>query len=175
MVSARSLSYIRFLEFVFLPITSRADMHAQRQEDWERVVDASKNKLNLPALTLRVHVSDYTVYRNVPDCRRHMTKDDLHGVVSAYAQLLKPLWQLRERGLCRLFAHLAHPMSWMPQRINGSPEKRARMENYRIYMEQAIERAVMGKDYESKVAGKASVKKSEWEWEIQLRACMGWQ
>lgn len=84
---------------------------------------------------------------HVADFRKTLTKEQGMAIIKMYARTLGPLSKLRENRLGRFFVRLAWPFAHTQFGL-GNPTS-AREQS--AYLQQRIERLVMGDDYDSTV------------------------
>jgi hypothetical protein len=163
-VPTHCLAYLRFLELVFPPYLAqtwpRGDHHPVLQ-DWRATIDWLLDKVNAPALTLRLAGAEAP----------HGTPDEYHQVVplsdggdiaTAHLHLARPLKALGGVGLARFFVCLPFPWECTmgPDRRR---EMRPRIEAKQKQLKASLERMVMGDRYESQYAdGKEEPGSSFW-------------
>ncbi|KAK3297374.1 uncharacterized protein B0H64DRAFT_392025 [Chaetomium fimeti] len=143
-----ALAHLRFLDLMFPPYRPGSWPEKQHpvMQDWWATVDWLRGKIDPPALTLRLAVSQGT--RDTPSpYYRSITKRDVETLVEAYLHLSQPLAALGNDGLARFYARL--PVPWectddsvaryrSPDDVHGDDTVKERVERY-----------VMGDRYES--------------------------
>ena len=159
-VPSDAFQFLRFPEIVFPPFGDQEPYaycppYSPQWNDLIRTLDTVKDKLDLPRLTMRVYFApwvpeDYTSFG--PG-----TEDKIRGQSDAakqcYLDIAAPFKRLE--GLQRFFAHLPDPVKW------GKGE-----DDYKVWTLESLERKaetlVMGDDYDSEAAGKATLTPSSW-------------
>ncbi|KAL2196813.1 hypothetical protein P885DRAFT_60823 [Corynascus similis CBS 632.67] len=170
----QSLGYIRFLELVFSPFNHQnllKDGHPALQ-DWKETVQWVKDKLNIPALTLRLVVAGHpNPYVGTPSGGFEMTRAEGKEVLATYSRILYPLQLLSPdtgKGLARFYAKLPWPMKWSHWIHHRLGEEEEAVQELIDSKEQELkERAelfVMGQRYERVSAAAAEPEMSVWWW-----------
>lgn len=164
-VPLRCLGYLRFLELVFPPYTpgSWPKQDDPVLRDWHDTVDWVRDKINAPALTLRV-VAKYHSDQGATD-GTWLTSAEAKEIMEAYFRILKPLGRLaRDDGLARFGADLTWPweriesMSW---RLYVD-DTRAWLTTRERWLKERAERAVLGVRYECQRSRIIEPREGEW-------------
>ncbi|KAE9379509.1 hypothetical protein N431DRAFT_478510 [Stipitochalara longipes BDJ] len=148
-VPSQALPLLRSLEIVFPPFyDDYLRPHETAYQDWLQTIEHVSGLLNLPMLTLRVYMADYILHGEpVADFRKTLTKAQGITIIKMYARTLGPLSKLRENGLGRFFARLAWPFAHTRFALSNPTSTREQS----AYLQQQIEKLVMGHDYDSTV------------------------
>jgi hypothetical protein len=169
-VPRHCLGHIRFLELAFSPfshITRPRDDHPALR-DWDETLDWAKDKLNLPALTLRLIVAGNRDVRHT-DAEK-MTRAEGKEVLATYNRILAPLQSLNpasEDGLARFYAELAWPLQWtwwVQQKLEVSEMAWGWLEAKGGELKRRAEKGVLGARYEGVAAAGAEPQRSVWTW-----------
>ncbi|KAH6649300.1 hypothetical protein F5144DRAFT_624540 [Chaetomium tenue] len=166
-VPASALAYLRFLELVFPPYPPAAwpgpDHPVMR--DWIATVGWIGDKLNPPALTLRVMGTDES--NGTPDRAGGATAEEAATQLRAYRALLRPLQRLAEPpGLARFYAHFQYPWDTAPWdlALYQAPGPWYDPLFHKRDLKERLERYVMGARYESLYAdGREEPGPSDWD------------
>ncbi|EAQ83070.1 predicted protein [Chaetomium globosum CBS 148.51] len=114
-VPADCLGYLRFLELVFPPYNHECwphDGHPALQ-DWIDTLDWVEDKINTPAITLRLTMAGLRGWSPAyPDGREELTQAQGDAVLAGYDRILRPLARLGKHGLTRFYADFAWPWKW---------------------------------------------------------------
>ncbi|KAL2185620.1 hypothetical protein L209DRAFT_691292 [Thermothelomyces heterothallicus CBS 203.75] len=162
-IPPRCIAYLRFLELVFpfyrhgtWPQTDHPAM-----EDWRDTVAWLRDKINGPALTTRLFVTEQDEIR--PPGLPH-TVAERDKVYRAYMSILQPLRQLTEgaNGLAGFYTNLhVYPQRWI-ENVSGTRAGKMWEREHKALKEKA-ERYVMGDRYDSLYAnGREEPKLSVW-------------
>jgi hypothetical protein len=137
-------------------------------KDWLQTILYIRDRLNLPALTLRVYFADEIFAPQDSEFRRLITVEQGKAVFQSYARTLRPLGKLREKGLDRYFVHLTLPFE--RKRDGGWDESRKRpaVTTQETGLRRWGERMVMGVGYDSTALQRKEDGWSQWEWETWL-------
>lgn len=164
---ASFLGYLSFLEIVFAPFDQYSPLEDPAFHDWKQTIESVKGLLNLPRLTLRVYIADYEWVTEVTKFRLGMTEEQGRALKMANETILIPLraWG-GPQGLRRFLAYIPSPWGWKLRRRKPRPSVIPErlptvLSEYPTGVE-AVERMVMGPDYDSMAMGKDDVKWSEW-------------
>ncbi|KAI3400649.1 hypothetical protein diail_2361 [Diaporthe ilicicola] len=152
-VPTSCLSQLRFLEFVFPPLSHDSwprDEHPAIQ-DWADTIEWLRPLINAPGLTIRLVMADASEW-SPPEDREDMTKAQGDAVLTAYARILGPLARLGDDHLGRFHAQFAWPWSWTPRaqdRLRHNLEEGLSwLRAKEAVLNERAERLVMGKRYE---------------------------
>ena len=158
------LSRLKFLEIVFPPLDEEyISPRGLALHDWDNTVNNSKDKLDLPNLTLRVYFADFYTISYTTPLRRQLTRTEgIDKVVKAYMRMIHPFKVFKENGLQNFFLHAAWPWSWTREGRNTRIWKNYIVENDISVIERRLEKNVMGEDYDSVRLGKHRLEKSQW-------------
>ncbi|KAL8790174.1 MAG: hypothetical protein Q9195_006501 [Heterodermia aff. obscurata] len=161
MVPRDAMKYLRTLELVFPPFQTPS---ISPFKEWEDTLEAVRENLNVPKLTIRVCFADERPYREPGSqdekFRLIMTKKEAVQIFGSYLRIVTPLRQLE--GLGRLFVKIAWPWEWTEQGRWRRQQKRDRVQREVENAEWRIERIVMGEEYESGGVGKGKMGASQW-------------
>jgi hypothetical protein len=155
-VPASALAHLRFLELVVPPYPSATWPGPEHPaaRDWLATVAWLRDRLNLPALTLRVMVIDES--NGTPERAGEATPEEAAALLRAYADLVRPLRGLAadsERpGLGRFYAHFRYPEERSWEHLPGEPRRPGPWFDpwlHKKSLKQYLERYVMGARYES--------------------------
>jgi hypothetical protein len=157
-VPIRCLRYLRFVELVFPPYTGGGWPQAGHPvlKDWAETVAWVKDKINAPALTLRMlakYHEDEDDYSSGSDLTGPQAKETL----DSYMLILKPLASLGgPDGLARFYADLTWP--WRRTQM-GRERRNEQLEETEMWMEDKerwlkgrAERMVLGERYDRQCA-----------------------
>ncbi|KAH6621031.1 hypothetical protein B0J18DRAFT_368540 [Chaetomium sp. MPI-SDFR-AT-0129] len=163
-IPTHCLAYLRFLELVFPPYLAqtwpRGDDHPVLQ-DWQATIDWLLDKVNAPALTLRLagaegHYGSPYQYHN------RISKSDAIDIATAHMDLTPPLKALGDIGLARFFAYFPCPWELVLAR-HQRYHMRPRMEAKQRQFKASFERMVLGDRYETQYAnGREEPEPSFW-------------
>ncbi len=149
-VPTHSLAHLRFLELVFLPYLAQTWLRGGDHpvlQDWQATVDWLVDKVNAPALTLRL--AGVEVHYGSPDeYHKVISKSDGINIAKAHMDLTRPLKALGAIGLARFFAHFPCPWELTLER-HRRDEMRPRMEAKQKQFKASFERMVLGDRYET--------------------------
>lgn len=177
-----SIKYLRLLDVVFPPIDYESQDFKSAVTDWMETLEWARGKFDLSRLTIRCEIVDYLLEEHVPEHRRQITTTS-----SKYEEIIKGFvaigrsFELLHRGtqpgmetaessprLRGLFIHLVDPLFWRAQSAT-STWREGRANKWRQYgLEEMFEQDVMGKDYNSLIAGKERLKWAEWRWKLEI-------
>ncbi|KAK3295062.1 uncharacterized protein B0H64DRAFT_402507 [Chaetomium fimeti] len=168
-VPAHCLAHLRFLELVFppyLPSTWPGTDHPAMRDWWE-TVGWLRDKINGPALTLRLVVTEHK-YDAPGGDNPIITAAEGAIVHRAYMDLLQPLKQLAEGtdGLSRFYADLRYPWERTAESLEARPEDDEPnwFREEKKALKKTAERYVMGDRYDSVYANdKEEPKHSLWQ------------
>ncbi|KAK4155744.1 hypothetical protein C8A00DRAFT_41672 [Chaetomidium leptoderma] len=168
-IPTHCIAYLRFLELVFPPYLPptwpQTDHPAMR--DWRETVGWLRDKINGPALTLRL-VGAGISYNTPEHYAETITVAEGDMIYRSYMDLLQPLKQLTEGpgGLARFYADLPYPWQWTEESENhwrGENGEEWRDDKKRVLKKNA-ERRVMGDRYDRLYAnGKEEPGQSLWQ------------
>ncbi|KAH6626572.1 hypothetical protein B0J18DRAFT_464568 [Chaetomium sp. MPI-SDFR-AT-0129] len=154
-VPADYLGYLRFLELVFPPYNHECwphDGHPALQ-DWIDTLDWVKDKINAPAITLRLVMAGSRMWHPAcPDDRGGLTRVQGIAVLTGYDRILKPLAVLREHGLTRFYADFAWPWKWTKrvyERLRAADDPNAILswlDGQETLLNDRAERLILGED-----------------------------
>ncbi|KAK3939365.1 hypothetical protein QBC46DRAFT_388056 [Diplogelasinospora grovesii] len=168
-VPRHCLGHIRFLELVFAPFThlSRPRDEHRALQDWSETLDWVKDKLNLPALTLRLIMAGNGEFR--PEGSEEMTRAQGKEVLATYNRILSPLRRLdptSDGGLARFHAELAWPLQWTRWVARKLQEEHAWdwLESKDRELKRRAEHFVMGERYERVSVAAGEPQRSVWTW-----------
>lgn len=162
------LGLLRFVEMVFPPYHyyncwPRPDSPAL--EDWDECIDWVRHKVNLPALTLRLCMSDYSPH-GLPENRMQITHQSRREILAAYSHILDPLCQLGSTGLTNFYAHFVYPWAWnhrIQRRIDTKQRSWPWLARVEATLNERAERVVMGDRYDTLYANRAEPSQSLWK------------
>ncbi|KAK4149911.1 hypothetical protein C8A00DRAFT_46578 [Chaetomidium leptoderma] len=173
-VPRHCLGYIRFLELAFAPFTpghlSRPRDEHPALQDWSETLGWVKDKLNLPALTIRLVMAGSLDFP--PEGSGKMTRAQGKEVLATYTRVLSPLQRLdpgSDGGLARFYAELAWPFRWTrwaasklewPKREQGWDWLKSKDRE----LKRRAEHFVMGERYERVSAAAGEPQWSVWTW-----------
>lgn len=168
-VPRHCLGYIRFLELVFAPFThlSRPRDEHPALEDWAETLDWVKDKLNLPALTLRMIMAGNRGFR--PDGSLEMTRAQGKEVGATHIRIISPLQRLgaaTDNGLARFYAELHWPWlwtEWVGEKLKEESRREWLQSKHRELKTRA-ERAIMGERYRGVDSVVGEPHRSVWNW-----------
>ncbi len=168
-VPTHCLAYLRFLELVFPPYHPRTwpQMDDSAILDWNETVTWLQDKINGPALTIRLVAADESngdPHGAGPD---HITEAEGDTIHRGYMELLKPLEQLTKgpNGLARFYVDLRYPWEWTDEVLGAHPpQNRSRLvEVKRGELKKRVERRVLGDRYDGQYANeRQEPKRSFW-------------
>jgi len=162
-VPLHCLGHLRFLELVFTPINhlNRPSDDRPALQDWSETLDWVRDKLNLPALTLRLVVAS-----NDPPTTesKEMTRAQGKEVLAVYNSILHPLRSLAAASdgaaLARFYARLAWPLKWS-QEVVWSREL---VDSKERELKRRAEQHVMGDQYVRACVSAREPQDSVWTW-----------
>lgn len=96
-IPSQALPRLRSMEIVFPPFyDDYLRPHESAYQDWLQTIEYVSKLLNLPMLTLRVHMVDYVCHGEpVGDFRNTLTKEQGMTIIKMYMRTLWPLWKLQ--------------------------------------------------------------------------------
>ncbi|KAK4143003.1 uncharacterized protein C8A04DRAFT_37875 [Dichotomopilus funicola] len=163
-VPTHCLAHLRFLELVFPPYLAqtwpRGDDHPVLQ-DWQATIGWLLDKVNAPALTLRLAGVEVH-YGSPPEYHNRISKSDAIDIATAHMDLTRPLRALGDIGLARFFAYF--PCLWelvlaRHQHYEWRPQLEAKQRQFKA----SFERVVLGDRYETQYAnGREEPEPSFW-------------
>jgi hypothetical protein len=170
-VPTNCLGHLRFLEIVFPPYNYACwpqDDHPSLR-DWVATIDWVRNKINSPALTLRLTVAGLLALPpSHPDERALVTQAQGDQVLAGYERILRPLACLGEDGLARFHADFAWPWKWVRPAYDGHQE----LTNYQqllawaeakeVVLNQRAGRLVLGDRYDRIRRGEGTLEEMPW-------------
>ena len=143
------LPHLRFLELVFPPYPAqtwpRGDDHPVLQ-DWQDTIEWLVDKVNAPALTLRLAGAGVS-YDSPEEYRRIVSMKDGEEIWEAHLQLARPVRVLAGAGLGRFFVGFPFPWEFAIG-VERKEEMRGRIEAGRERLKESLERMVLGGRYE---------------------------
>lgn len=83
------------------------------------------------------------------------------AIVSMYQRILELVAQIR-RSLHRCFIHAAWPWSWTPVGLDMIDDHCEEIGDGIFFIEQDLERSIIGEEYDSILAGKYEEANSQW-------------
>ncbi|KAK4039669.1 hypothetical protein C8A01DRAFT_16402 [Parachaetomium inaequale] len=153
-VPASALAHLRFLELVFPPYPSPTWPGPEHPaaRDWLATVGWLRDRLNRPALTLRVVVMGES--NGAPDRAGEATAEEAAALLRAYADLVRPLRGLAAEppGLARFYAHFRYPRERPWGDVPNEPPRPGPWFDPWLHkkdLKERLERYVMGARYES--------------------------
>jgi hypothetical protein len=152
-IACNALQHIRWLEWI-LPSSDRTYL-LPRTRAWSDYLDTillMQNAMNLSILTFTINISASGWAHSLSQYQRSMHPDD--GAWRWYETIILPMRRLGEAGLKDFFVHL--------RRYDIEEGRRA-------HYERDLERAVMGKNYDSSRRGKPAERIFELFKEIKKR------
>lgn len=166
-VPARCWSRLRFVEMVFpaYPHGSWPQNGDPALEDWTACVGWLKDKIDLPALTLRLYMGGMNVVDPESD-RLALTKEDGQEILKAYARILRPLSELGGVGLASFYAHFEWPWKYASSQV---PWRRVEGDTFRRVMtketvlKQGAEQWVMGDRHDTLYVNGKEPPESMWK------------
>jgi hypothetical protein len=165
-VPTPALAHLRFLELVFPPYRAVSWPTTQHHvmQDWRATVDWLRDKLSLPALTLRLIVADVPSDGPAPYYRPILAEEG-KAVMAAFMNLLQPLKRLAaDRGLARFYGHFPYPWKCTEESRIRSLNDRYWIWDEELSLKRRVERYVMGDRYDSLYAdGKQEPEHSDWD------------
>jgi hypothetical protein len=111
-VPKHCLAHLRFIELVFPPYAPRHwdSLAHLAVPDWQSTVDWVRDKINAPALTIRVVMADF---REVSPSRATLTVPQGNRILHGYERILRPLRCLvRDDALRGVYVQVAFPWRW---------------------------------------------------------------
>lgn len=108
-IPTHCIPYLRFLELSFPPYPPNFWPQAKQLQDWQETVTWVQDKINAPALTVRLVMLDCADESDERLRRLIMTAENGQAILDGYKSILKPLKLLARDGLARFYAHLADP------------------------------------------------------------------
>ncbi|EAQ87180.1 predicted protein [Chaetomium globosum CBS 148.51] len=164
-IPTHCLAYLRFLEVVFPPYPPSGWPQAGHpaMDDWWATVDWLQDKVNLPALTLRLVGAGANEV--TPDAyTATITVSEGDTIMKAHMALLRPLTHLAHNGLARFYANFIYPWLWTEEsQVRNYKSDWTEIENRKI--KESAERYVMGDRYEGLYASnKKEPERSSWEY-----------
>lgn len=134
------LGHLRLLEFFFLAIDQMVWPSEKQSDllDWMGTITNIRDKLNLPALTIRLVIAQPT--------RSRATRPDkeCQAILAAYDRILSPIIQLGgEGGLAGFYADFEYPWS-VTDKASGNGRELFRSKKRE--MKERAEKAVLGPD-----------------------------
>ena len=157
-----ALYWLRLLEVVIPPFEENYFCaHEPAYQEWLRTVDYVKEELNLPSLTVCIHLAEWKPWPSGP---RHFHADMTQQLGVTFLRtcrrMVDPLSKLR--GLKKCFVHIAWPFDTTGQRRrvyyrNPEVQKRGIKDAERM-----LEQRVLGSDYDSTAMDKDDLRRSQW-------------
>ncbi len=168
-VPTHCLPHLRFLELVFPPYLAQTWPRRDHpvMQDWRTTIDWLLDKINAPALTLRLCGAEVS-YMSPPVYHKVIPMADGFRIAEAHSDLARPLKALGEIGLARFFFHF--PCPW---EFTMAPDRRdqnmPRIEAKKREFKAAYERRVMGERFDTLYEnGREEPKLSLWHWAYDL-------
>ncbi|KAK3901234.1 hypothetical protein C8A05DRAFT_35078 [Staphylotrichum tortipilum] len=162
-VPAHCLAYLRFLELVFpfyFAETWPGEDHPAMR-DWRATVNWLLDKVNAPALTLRLAGAEVT-YVSPDPYHRVISMSEGTDIAKAHLNLIRPLKALGAIGLARFFANLPFPWAYTMD-SSRRWDKTERIDAKKKEFKAGFERCVMGDRYKDQYAnGKEEPEPSFW-------------
>ena len=166
-VPAQCIPYLRFLELSFPPYFAPTwpQMDHPALQNWRETVLWVQDKINGPALTLRLVAADMSNYQAANSDTITVAEGD--SIYGGYMELLKPLEQLTKgpNGLARFYVDLRYPWEWTEELQALLPQERHDLVTVRKReLKRRAERQVMGDRYNSQYAnGRKEPRVSLWQ------------
>jgi hypothetical protein len=164
-IPPRCLAYLRFLELVFPPYRPQSWPQAGQpaMQDWLATVDWLRDKINAPALTIRLVGADVSCF--TPDVyKTTITESDANAIKRSYQELWRSLKPLADNGLARFYANFPSPWQFFGEPVNYYTMWHW-LEAHRQELKERAERLVMGDRYEERYAnGREEPAQSFWTW-----------
>ena len=160
-----ALQFLRKIEIVFpalgekILFTSYCLSRSAEWEDWVQTLDAVRARLDLRKLTITTHFASWraTSAPIIPRWRYEMLPSEAEDFKACYTRVLTPIMRLQ--GLRRFFVYLPYPGSWKsPFPPEGVSAGTGRLES----LEEAIERSVMGPEYDADLAENKHLERCRW-------------
>lgn len=167
-VPPHCLGHIRFLELVFAPFThlSRPRDEHPTLKDWSDTLDWAKDKLNPPALTLRLIMAGKNS-DTWPQGSEEMTRAQGKEVLAIYTLILCPIRRLNhpsDGGLARFYADLVWPLRWTRWAALQEESARDWLESKDRELKRRAEHFIMGERYERVCVAGREPQGSVWTW-----------
>ena len=157
------LAHLRFLELVFPPYLAQTWPRGDHPvlQDWQATVDWLLDKVDAPALTLRLAGAE--VHYGSPDeYHEVIPMSDGYDIAKAHLHLTRPLKTLADIGLARFFVRFPCPWEFTLARARRY-EMRPRIEAKQKKFKASFERMVMGDRYKNQYAdGRQEPEPSFW-------------
>jgi hypothetical protein len=177
-VPRHCLAHVRSLELVFAPFgytprSSPQDDYAALR-DWRETVDWMKEKLNLPALTLRLMMAGHARYP--PNGSKEITKAQGNAVLAGYLRILGPLERLgaaSDNGLTRFHAEMVWPWrwtDWAAEKAFSNADGQTWLQGKDRELRVRAERFILGKRYRDVAAREPPW--SAWQWDCLRYDCL---
>ncbi len=174
-VPADCLGHLRFLELVFPPYNHNcwpSDGHPAMQ-DWQETIEWVKDKINAPALTVRLMMGgNGPCLPRYPDNRQKMTQAQGNEVLAGYTRIFELLVRLGgNNGLARFYAYFSWPWKWtqwVDDKFNDDYDVAlAWLESKERPLKEHAERLIMGTRYERLYIGDGEPKVSFWQYRYE--------
>lgn len=160
----KALCFLKFLDVVFPPFyDDYLGNYEPAYQEWLQTIDRIGDLVNLPMLTLRVHMADISLFpEHAPEYRTQMTEEECQNIVNAYKRAIEPLSKLRGKGLNRFFTDLTLPWGRTAESIRKQNEDpgayMAELGEFQLWGE----RLVMGGEYDSRKLRAGKPKEPQW-------------
>ena len=163
------IAHLRFLELVFPPYypPTWPETDHPAMQDWRKTVSWLRDKINGPALTLRLVVAPLSHVVPINYLRVTITVEEGEITHEAYMNLVRPLRQLAEgpNALAKFYASLPYPWEQTEaSKIRGRGDNWYWLHKEVRELRERTERLVMGDRYDSLYAvNKEAPEVSLWE------------
>ncbi|KAK3293678.1 uncharacterized protein B0H64DRAFT_405252 [Chaetomium fimeti] len=164
-IPTHCLAYLRFLELVFPSYLPQSWPQAGQpaMQDWWATVGWLEDKIQAPALTIRLVVADKAPCAPYMDFNA-ITPSEMDTIMRSFQELLRSLKPLADRGLARFYTTFRSPWRYVGKPQNGRVRLRWCQEQDRALKERS-ERFVMGNRYGELYAnGRKEPRESFWTW-----------
>ncbi|KAG7289946.1 hypothetical protein NEMBOFW57_006323 [Staphylotrichum longicolle] len=151
-VPAHCLAYLRFLELVFPPYLAQTWPRGDHPvlQDWQATVDWLLDKVDAPALTLRLAGAEVH-YESPSEYHEIIPKSEGDDIAKAHLDLTRPLKALADVGLARFFFRFPCPWEFTMDCLRRS-EMRSQIEAKQRRDKASFERMVLGERYKHQYA-----------------------
>lgn len=135
-------------------------------QEWLETISLMSTNLNLPNLTLRIYMHDFSdnTVSSAYSRRSQIDGEGCERILNVYRRIMHPLQRLR--GLKQFFCHITWPTTAVVRlTYEDGDEKEKEIERLKEEekrFEDSVERLVMGDAYDSMKEGKMSLKESQW-------------
>jgi len=166
-VPARCIGHLRFLEIVMPPYSAAAwpQYGHPAMQDWRETVSWFRDRMNGPALTLRVLAADDWDVEAAGTPRDWITVAEADMIDKGYMTLLHPLAHLAKgpTALARFYGGVRYP--WQStNREMGTITRRKWVETGKVGVKRRAECLVLGNRYNNQYAdGKEEPERSLWQ------------